>query len=66
MVIKCVSKFSSSSGVFQVGDIISGPVVVQLLKESPDSFVQVEAIQPSMGIQDKALKSSKVARKAAD
>lgn len=66
MVIKCVSRFSSSSGIFNVGDIISGPVVVQLLKESPDSFVQVEASQPSMAIQDKAMKPSKVARKAAD
>ena len=66
MVIKCVSRFSSSSGTFEVGDIISGPVVPQLLKESPDSFVQVEAIQPSMAIQDKVIKPSKVARKAAD
>lgn len=66
MVIKCVSRFTSSSGVFQVGDVISGPVVQQLLKESPDSFVLVEASQPSMGIQDKALKPARMTRKAAD
>ena len=66
MVIKCVSRFSSSSGTFEVGDIISGPVVPQLLKESPDSFVQVEASQPTLAIQDKALKPARVTRKAAD
>jgi len=66
MVIKCVSKFSSSSGTFHVGDIISGPMVPQLLKESPDSFVQVDEQQPIMPIQDKALKPARVNRKAAD
>lgn len=66
MIIKCVSKFSSSSGIFNPGDIISGPVVVQLLQESPDSFVQVEEQQPSMPIQDKVVKPSRMTRKAAD
>ena len=66
MKIKCVSRFSSSSGLFVPGDIVSGnaALIQQLLNESPSSFVIVEDSEeePKMAIEDKKMK--RITRKA--
>lgn len=66
MKIKCVSRFSSSSGLFVPGDIVQGnaALVQQLLNESPGSFVIVEDSEeePKMAIEDKKMK--RITRKA--
>lgn len=66
MLIKCISKFASSSGTFVPGDIISGNQVMQLLNESPASFVVIgEELEedPKIDIQDKKMKRG-ISRKA--
>lgn len=68
MRIKCISKFSSSSGIFAPGDIVSGNenLVKQLLNESPASFMVMAPENeeaPQMDIQDKKMKRG-ITRKA--
>ncbi|MFZ9737009.1 MAG: hypothetical protein ACO3EZ_03265 [Prochlorotrichaceae cyanobacterium] len=69
MDLLCIRRFSSSSGVFFPGDIVSGKIALQVMNESPDSF---EVIQPAKQDEirpveivpmDKSIRKVKLARK---
>lgn len=62
-MIRCVSKFSSSSGSFNPGDYVPEHLVDQVMNESPESFIEIIEHRIAPEVEAKVMRPASVRRK---